>query len=194
MIDFDVQVNGADQLLPGGNMNLIWQYTAAQQESSLSFEKENTQVGYIEDGEFDYHTIGKTQDVDFASPVKWIGIRQRFFNTYLVAKNNFTSGKMEWVMPAPDQKIVMQSTSNMQLKLANGGASFSIYYGPADYHTLRKHDLKFEKLINLGQGPYAFVRPINRFVVMPVWDFIKGFVGNYGIVIALLTLFIRLLI
>jgi YidC/Oxa1 family membrane protein insertase len=196
MVDFDVQINGANQLLPDGTMNLIWQYTAAQQESSLTFEEQNTQIGYVEDGEFDYHTIGKRKTVDFNDgPVKWLGVRQRFFNTFLVAKNDFSSGKMEWVIPAPDQKIVMQSTSTMKVKLANGGnAGFSIFYGPADYHTLRKYDLKFDKLINLGQGPYAFVRPLNRFVVLPVWDFIKGFVGNFGIVIALLTLFIRLLI
>jgi YidC/Oxa1 family membrane protein insertase len=197
MLDFNVKLNGADQLLTGGVMNLIWQYAAAQQESSLSFEKENTQVGYVEDGEFDYHTIGRRNDVEFDAPVKWVGVRQRFFNTFLVAKDNFSSGKMDWVLPADGQKMVVQSTTTMQVKLPvqrDVNAGFSIFYGPADYHTLRKYDLKFDKIINLGQGPYAFVRPLNRFVVMPVWDFIKGFVTNYGIVIALLTLFIRLLI
>ncbi len=59
MLDFDVQLNGADKLLTQGVMNLNWQYTAAQQESDIEFEKQNTQVGYVEDGEFDYHTIGR---------------------------------------------------------------------------------------------------------------------------------------
>ena len=83
----------------------------------------------------------------------------------------------------------------VQLPVAsNGKAGFNLFYGPADFHTLKKEELKLEKLINLGQGPYAFVRPLNRFIVLPVWDFIKNFVGNYGWVIACLTLFIRLLI
>ena len=53
---------------------------------------------------------------------------------------------------------------------------------------LKKYDLKLDKLINLGQGMYAFVRPLNKYVVLPVWDFIKSFVSNYGWVIAFLTL------
>jgi YidC/Oxa1 family membrane protein insertase len=70
----------------------------------------------------------------------------------------------------------------------------NIYYGPSEYHILTKYDQKFGKMLNLGQGMYSFVRPVNRWVIMPVWDFLKSFVSSYGLVIALLTLFIRLLI
>jgi YidC/Oxa1 family membrane protein insertase len=195
MIDFNVQINGANKLLTQGIMNLTWQYKAVRQESDLSFEKQNTQVGFIENDEFDYHTIGRKSSVEFEKPVKWIGVRQRFFNTFLVAKNNFSSGKMEWTMPA-DDKTVVQSTANMQLRLPVGvtdSANFSILYGPADFHVLKKYDMKFDKLINLGQGAYAFVRPLNRFIVMPTFDFVKSFSGSLGIAIALLTIFIRLI-
>lgn len=195
MIDFDVQLNGADKLLEKGVMNLNWQYTAAQQESDIDFEKQNTQIGYVEDGEFDYHTIGRRSTVSFSKPVNWIGIRQRFFNTFLVAKNNFESGKMNWEVPSDEKKIVSQTVSDMRVEVpATGKVNFNIYYGPADYHLLQKYDLQMGKLINLGQGMYAFVRPLNKYIVLPVWDFIKGFVSNYGWVIAFLTLFIRLVI
>lgn len=195
MLDFDVQLNGADKLLEKGVMNLNWQYTAAQQESDIEFEKQNTQIGYVEEGEFDYHTIGRRSTVSFSNPVKWIGVRQRFFNAFLIAKNNFASGKMNWEVPSDEKKIISQTVSNMQVEVpATGKVNFNIYYGPADYHLLQKYDLQMGKLINLGQGMYAFVRPLNKYVVLPVWDFIKGFVSNYGWVIAFLTLVIRLLI
>jgi len=198
MIDFTVQMNGADKLLTQGNLNLTWQYQAAQQESDLSFEKQNTQVGYIMDDNFDYHTIGRRSSKDFDKPVKWIGIRQRFFNTFLVAKNNFSSGRMEWVIPPDTAKTVMQSIANMRLQLpvaSSVSAPLSILYGPADFNMLKKHELGFEKLINLGQGAYAFVRPINRFIVMPVFDFIRSISGSsLGLAIALLTIIIRLVI
>lgn len=195
MIDFNVQLEGADKLLSQGIMNLSWQYTAAQQESGISFEKQNTQIGYVEDGEFDYHTIGRRSSKEFSGSVKWIGIRQRFFNSFLIAKNNFSSGKIEWTIPADEEKIIAQATTNMQVPVSSSGkVEFSVFYGPADYHILKKYDLKLSKMINLGQGMYAFVSPLNRFVILPVWDFIKGLVNSYGIVIALLTLFIRLLI
>ena len=198
MIDFTVQMDGADKLLSQGNLNLTWQYKAVQQESDLSFEKQNTQVGYMEDGDFDYHTIGRKSSQDFNKSVRWIGIRQRFFNTFLVAKNNFSSGRIEWIIPADTAKTVMQSITNMriQLPITNSvSVPFSILYGPADFKMLKDHDLGFEKLINLGQGAYAFVRPLNRFVVMPVFDAIKSISGNsLGLAIALLTIIIRLVI
>ncbi len=197
MLDFNVKFRGGDKLFSNGTMNFIWQYTATQQESDISFEKQNTQVGYVEDGDFDYHTIGRRDDVNFDEPVKWVGVRQRFFNSFLISKNTFSSGKIEWVIPTDEQKRIVQATTNMQVKIpatAESEANFSLFYGPADFTTLRKYDLKLDKLINLGQGPYAFVRPLNRFVVIPVWDFIKGFVFNFGWVIAFLTLFIRLII
>lgn len=198
MIDFSVKMKGADNLLTGGTMNLSWQYTAAQQESSVSYERENTQVGYVLDDEFDYHTIAKTNDKVFDDKVKWVGVRQRFFFTILVAKNNFSSGKIEWNIPSStDTNIIVQSTTNLKVPVpvqSDAGADFSIYYGPSDYHGLKKYDLRFERLVNLGQGIYSFVRPLNKYFMLPIFDFIRGFVSNYGIVIALLTLLIRLLI
>jgi YidC/Oxa1 family membrane protein insertase len=197
MVDFAVDFASANQVLSQGLLNLSWQYTAAQQETDISYEKQNTQVGYVEDGEFDYHTIGKKSTVTFSKPVKWIGVRQRFFNSFLIAKKEFSSGSMEWVIPPDSTKQLARATSNLKLQLpadAKTTAEFSLFYGPADHDILKQYDLQMSKLINLGQGMYAFVRPLNKFVIMPVWNFIKGFVGNYGLVIALLTLFIRLVI
>ena len=194
MIDFTLQMDGADKLLTQGNLNLTWQYKAVQQESDVSFEKQNTQVGYIMDGDFDYHTIGRRSSKEFDKPVKWIGIRQRFFNTFLVAKNNFSSGRMEWIIPPDTAKTVLQSIANMKMQLpvaSSVSVPFSILYGPADFKMLKQHELNFEKLINLGQGAYAFVRPLNRFIVIPVFDFIKSLTVSMGLAIALLTIFIR---
>jgi len=195
MIDFNILVKGKEKLFDDTTMNLNWQYAAAQQESDISFEKQNTQVGYVEDGEFDYHTVGRRSDVNFSSPVKWVGVRQRFFNGFLIAKNTFSSGKMEWVVPPDEEKSIARVTTNMRVPVVGSGeVNLQLFYGPADNNTLKKYDLKLSKLINLGQGMYAFVSPLNRYVFFPVWNFFKGFVSNFGIVIALLTLFIRLLI
>jgi YidC/Oxa1 family membrane protein insertase len=197
MIDFNVQMNGGDKLLTQGTMNLTWQYTASQQESNISFEKQNTQVGYVMDDDFDYNTILRRSSKDLDKKVQWVGVRQRFFFTILVAKSNFSGGKIEWTVPPDDQKKILQSTANMKVPVpasASATIPFSIYYGPSDYHILKKYDMKFEKLVNLGQGMYAFVRPLNRFVILPIFDFMQRLVGSYGLAIALLTLFIRLLI
>lgn len=197
MVDFVILFNGADKLLTQGVLNLNWQYEAIQQEKDLSFEKQNTQIGYVLDGEFDYHTIGRRSDKQFSAPVKWIGVRQRFFNTILVARENFNSGKIEWNIPPDSAKTVVRSTAALRIETKGTPqvtVPLDVYYGPADYELLKKYDLQMGKLVNLGQGMYAFVRPINKYIVIPVFNFIKSFAGSFGLAIALLTLVIRLLI
>ncbi len=196
MIDFNVKMNGVDHLLQQGAMVVNWQYAAPQQESDISYEKQNTQVGYVKDGEFDYHTIGRKKSKSFEESVDWVGVRQRFFFGALTAKQKFTSGDMQWEIPADSAKMVVKATANMKLTVKPGAPSvipFSLYYGPSEYHILKKYDMKYEKLINLGQGIYSFVRPINKYLIMPIFDFFKGFAGSMGLAIALLTIFIRLL-
>ncbi|HMK19840.1 MAG TPA: membrane protein insertase YidC [Chitinophagaceae bacterium] len=195
MIDFNIKLNKANTFIDNETMNLQWQYRAKKQEKDLSYERTNSQMGYVMDDDFDYFTIGRRSDVQFAKPVQWVAMRQRFFNGILVAKDNFSGGKMEWNSPN-DSATVVQSTATLQhaIKGSDVTIPLSIYYGPSDFRLLKKYDKQMGKLVNLGQGIYAFVRPINKFVVLPVFDFFSRLVGSYGIAILLLTFVIRLLI
>ena len=194
LIDLSVNLSNASQLVDQGTLNLTWDYTAMQQESDFSYEKTNTQMGYVMDGDFDYYTAMRRSDKEFSDKVKWVGMRQRFFFAALVAKEQFAAGgSMNWTLP-DDSNIIVHSTAKLKAPLTTDGkAGFSMYFGPADYQQLKKYDLKFEKLINLGQGMYAFVRPLNKYVIMPIFNLFKG-LGNYGLAILLLTLIIRLII
>ena len=195
MIDFSVKLSKANSFLDNETLNLQWQYRALKQEKDLSYERTNSQMGYVMDDEFDYFTVGRRSDVQFNKPVEWVAMRQRFFNGILVAKNNFSGGKMEWTSPN-DSVTVVQSTATLQ-HVAKGTEvtiPLSIYYGPSDFRILKKYDKQMGKLVNLGQGIYAFVRPINKFIVLPVFDFFSKMVGSFGIAILLLTFVIRLLI
>jgi YidC/Oxa1 family membrane protein insertase len=68
-----------------------------------------------------------------------------------------------------------------------------LYYGPVDYDVLKKYNNGMEEMVNYGQGIFSFVKYINRYVVLPFFNFLSGFVSNYGLIILLMTLFIRLL-
>ena len=195
MIDFNIKLSKANTFVDNETLNLQWQYKALMQEKDLSYERTNSQMGYVMDDEFDYFTVGRRSDVQFDKPVEWVAMRQRFFNGILVAKDNFSGGKMEWTSPN-DSVTVVQSTATLQ-HAAKGTAvtiPLSVYYGPSDFRILKKYDKQMGKLVNLGQGIYAFVRPINKFIVLPVFDFFSKLVGSYGIAILLLTFVIRLLI
>lgn len=198
LIDLAIEMQGANQLLTQGFLNLGWQYEALKQESDIAYEKQNTQVGFMEDGNFDYFTIGNRNSVDFNKKVSWVGVRQRFFFAAVAHAQGFNGGQLNWTVPADSTGSVVRSVASLKLQLpveATASTRLNLYYGPSDYHILKKYDYEFDQLVNLGQGIYAFVRPLNKYVIVPIFDFMRQFsFGNIGLAIVLLTLIIRLVI
>lgn len=196
MIDWNVQMNGADKLLTQGALNLTWQSQPVQHESDAEYENRQTNICYYEDNDFDY-IMSKT-DRKFEKPVQWVSVAQQFFNITLYTKNSFASGDIKWIRNGDHKSgILGDVTTTLQTKVPLGSMAampLQLYFGPTDYEILKKQQApEMDKIVNLGRDFYAFVRPINKYIVMPVFDFFKGFIGSLGIVIALLTLFIRLL-
>lgn len=68
----------------------------------------------------------------------------------------------------------------------------ALYYGPNEFNVLKQYNLQMESIVDLGSGMFSFVKYINRYIIMPVFNFFAGFIHNYGWVIAFLTIFIRL--
>ncbi len=195
MIDWNIQMDGADRLLTQNSLNLIWQDEARQHEMDIATEKRETQVGFWIDNDYDYFTLARTSDKKFEKPLQWLSVKQKFFNTTLIAKNNFNSGEINCASHPDSTHIITKATANLKIILPAGRKAsipMQIYYGPNDYKILSSYNLGMQNLINLGQGIYAFVKYINKWIVMPVFDFFKKFIGSYGLVIALLTIFIRL--
>ena len=196
MIDWNIQMNGADKLLTQGAFNLIWQSQVMQREKDVVYERQHTNICFYEDGDFDY--ILSRDQKTFEKGVQWVSVAQQFFNVTLVGKNQFNSGNVSWVKQSADtSREIAKTTANLQAKLPLGALAnvpLQLYYGPNDYQILKQQAPEMDKIVNLGRDFYAFVRPINKYIVMPIFNFFSSFVGSLGIVIGLLTLFIRLLI
>jgi len=197
LIDWNVQLNGADKLLTQNAFNLQWQTRAIQHEKDAKYERRQSQVVFLQEDGYDYFNIFSKNEKKFDKPVQWVSVKQQFFNTTLIAQTKFDGGQIQWTHNADDtSNLITQATANFNTKLAGTGiatVSMKLYYGPNDYKILRNNGVpSMDKIINLGQGMYSFVRPINQFVIMPVFNFFRSFLGGLGLVIALLTIFIRL--
>ena len=197
LVDWNVQLAGADKLLTQNAFNLLWQTRAIQHERDSKYERQQSQIVFLQDDGYDYHNIFSKTERKFEKPVKWLSIKQQFFNTTLIAKDKFDGGQVQWTHNAEDTtNLITEATANFNKKISAGGMAIvpmQLYYGPNDYKLIRDNGVEsMDKIINLGQGMYAFVRPINQFVIMPVFNFFRSFVGSLGLVIALLTIFIRL--
>ena len=194
LVDFDLSIKGASQLLSNNTLFLTWQNRAVRQQKDLSYERQQSQIGYRENGDYDHNSATSSGSEEFKKPVNWVAVKQQFFTSALVAKNNFSGGTANWVVSS-DDKIIVSATANLRTQVTGADATIplAIYYGPTDYKTLKKYGNDMEDMVDLGRGMWAFVKYINRWIVIPVFDFLSRLTSNYGIVILLLTLFIRLL-
>ncbi|NCI49262.1 membrane protein insertase YidC [Sediminibacterium roseum] len=193
MLDWNVSLTGADKLLSQGQMNVNWHAETFQAEKQSDYERTQSNITFSEGGSFDY--ISAKTERKFEEPVQWIGMVQQFFNSTLIAKNSFNSGQVTWSRKTDSSKGLATADAAMQIKVPVAGSvsvPFQMYYGPNDYSILKKQAPEMDKIVNLGRDMYAFVRPINKYIIMNVFDFFAKFVKNYGWVVLLLTLFIRL--
>ena len=191
-VDWNIQMDGADQLLTNGQMNLLWDVHSYQQERTSVYERQMSNVCFSEGNEFDYISSKNTKT--FEKPVQWVGLIQQFFSTTIIAKDGFASGKVDWNRKIDSSNGLATMQSQLQTKVAGATVNIplSLYYGPNDFKILKSQAPEMEKIVNLGRDLYSFVRPINKYIIMPVFDFFGGFVKNYGWVVLLLTIFIRL--
>ncbi len=191
-IDWNIQLDGADQLLTNGQINLLWDVHSYQQERTSQYERQVSNVCFSEGNEFDY--ISSKTSRAFEKPVQWVGLVQQFFSTTLVAKDGFASGKVDWQRKTDSSNALATMQSQLQTKVSGAVVNIplTLFYGPNDFQILKTQAPEMEKMVNLGRDLYSFVRPINKFIIMPVFDFFAGFVSNYGWVVLLLTIFIRL--
>jgi YidC/Oxa1 family membrane protein insertase len=204
MIDFNVQIDGVNQLLGSNTLNLTWQNKAVQQQKDLSYERQQSQIAYRVDGDYNDKNIFSSNSKEFDKPLNWVAVKQQFFNSALIAKNNFSNGRIDWNAPSgdnikpEDKKTVVAATAILKIQVPGNSNKadipMALYYGPTDYKMLKQYGNDMENMVNLGSGIYAFVKYINRWIVLPVFDLFSKLTSNFGIVILLLTLFIRLMI
>ena len=196
MFDWNLGVKGADRLFTNNTVNMLWQVQSDQQERDIQTEKRETQLGlYGQDG-FDYFTMSDGLGKNWDDGLKWLGVKQKFFNTTIIAENGFSYADINCKMPDDSLKIVAQTTANLRTTFPASTAvnlGYRFYVGPNDFAILKQYKMDMEDMVNLGQGFYAFVKYINRWIVLPVFGLFEQYVGSLGLAILLLTLFIRLM-
>jgi YidC/Oxa1 family membrane protein insertase len=101
---------------------LNWHMKAEKLQKDVAYERQQSQIGYREQGEYDYTSALKDNSEEFKKPVNWISVKQQFFNTTLIAKNNFSSGTISWKAPVEtDTRSIVDATANMKLSVAESG-------------------------------------------------------------------------
>ena len=196
MVDLAINIKGAQDLFSQNAVNFIWQTEASQIEKDHRYELTQTHICYVKDNDFDFEYAGSGDNKEFSKPVDWISLKQQFFISALIAKNKFTSANVNWTVPKDtNSHYVARATTTAKYAISGNdpGIPLQFYYGPSDFNILKKYDNKMENIVPYGSGVFAFVKYINRYFLLPVFDFLQKNIASMGIVILLLTLLIRLI-
>jgi YidC/Oxa1 family membrane protein insertase len=195
LIDWNINMNGADKLLSGSVLNLAWRSQLKQIERSSQYERLQSNICFSEGNSFDYISVKNQRK--FEKPVQWLAMSRQFFNVALInKKSSFDNGNVNWQRSVDSSNVLGSADAALQMKVQSSASvniPLQLYYGPNEYHILKNAAPEMDYIVNLGRDMYSFIRPINKFVIMPVFDFFASFVSNFGWVIMLLTIFIRLI-
>ncbi|WP_103920255.1 membrane protein insertase YidC [Candidatus Venteria ishoeyi] len=198
MVDFDVRLVGMNEVLASNQnfLDLKWQFYVPGQEKGRKFEDQYSTIYFKhKDDEVDY--LSETKDDDSESiptKVKWISYKQQFFATTLIADNFFLNADINQNKTIDDPKYLKFYQSAIGVPFnnsSNESINMQFYFGPTHYTSLKKFDLDLEQMVPLGWGIFGWV---NRFAIIPVFNFLGSFISNYGIIILLLTILIKLVL
>ncbi len=197
MVDFNIKSQGLSTSLNSAQqITLDWSLDGYSHEKSIRYENQQTEMYYEKDDEdIDYLSVGGEDDAE-ESDVNWVAFKQHFFSAILITDKAFDNAKLTSVTLTKDEEIDTVFTKAFALKtplaLEAGEFNYNMdwYIGPNDYQILKEYDRNIKEVVNLGWGIFGY---INRLIFVPVFNFLQGFIGNYGIIIILLTIVVRII-
>ena len=196
MVDLDINLIGMENVLASNinYMNLEWQMHTPQTEKSKSNQDMYTgiQYQYTADNEVDYLSFTSDDDDKIKSKLNWVAFKQQFFSAILISNNGFEKPTHLVSKQNDNSKFVKNLYARFELPFLHKNKeqiNLKFYFGPNHYKTLAEFDQGFEELIPLGWGIFGWV---NKYVIIPIFDFLSKFGFNYGIIILLLTIIIKL--
>ena len=203
MLDYDVRFVNMNDILDRRTtqVEMKWVADLPRLEKGYKNERNYSTVAFRYAGEKGtVKTVGQRKESfreTYSTRMKWVGFQQQFFSAILVADNDFSSGTLVNKFYPEDNadRLLMQSGADMTMDLDARSADFSIpmhfYFGPNHFYTLKSYGQKFENIIPLGG---KVIGTISRFVIIPLFDWMSGFIRSYGLIILLLTLIIKIVI
>ena len=196
MIDFSIRSIGLSDVINSSNtINLDWSLDGYRHEKSM--KTENTMYSwyyYKTNDEVDYINPGKSEVIN---DVDWVVYKQHFFTSNLLTDTPFNNATVTSTDLVKNKEIDTIFTKRFELKtplaLTGGELNYNMkwFYGPSDYNLLKTYEgTDLDETSDLGWGIFGF---LNRTIFYPVFNFLKGIIGNYGLLIILMTVVVRLI-
>lgn len=199
MVDFNINAHNLNDVIASNTnfLTLYWGVDMPQLEKSRDFESRYTGVYYnFSNNDVEHLSLTADEKVDLPTSVKWVAFKQQFFSSVLIANESFPN---VLVSTTTNTTPGFLKTADAEISLPYSGKAIEkydmrFYFGPNSYPTLREYgkDIELPKLVDLG---WKWIAWFNRYVVIPIFNFLEANVTlNYGLIIFLLTLIIKLVL
>lgn len=205
-LDFQVKAHNLSGVLASNlnSLEMLWKQKLRQQEKGRKFESRYATLNYKYTSD-DVETMSESSDDEkkVSNRLQWVAFKDQFFSTVLVADGSFSSANLRSEVAASG-KYLKRYSADMSVAFDPTGSestSLSYLFIPNKYQTLKQYDKMFEeekgldmqlrRLLPMG---WALFRWVNEYLIIPVFNFFGRYVSNYGIVILLLTLVVKLVI
>ncbi|WP_425658816.1 membrane protein insertase YidC [Tenacibaculum ascidiaceicola] len=193
-VGFAVRSQGLNNTINSSQeINLDWSLKGFRHEKSLKTENMYSYYYYKADDEVEYLQMN---DDEVVSDIDWVAYKQHFFSSILTSDTPFSNATLKSVdFAGEDKDSVYTKTYGLKtpLALTNGELNYNMqwFYGPTDYNLLKSYKgTSLDEVADLGWGIFGF---LNRTIFYPVFNMLKGFIGNYGLIIILMTIVVRII-
>ena len=205
LVNIDVVQQGMQSIIPTSvaTMDMTWHQKMRRLEAGRVFEERNSGLYYMfPDGDVDNLSENSDDSEDLTQRVKWVSCKNQFFSAVLMSRSNFAAADLRSTILKENPDFIKEMdialTLDYSASLANP-ASFVMYLGPNSYPIMKEveknvfpeENMHLTKLIPLG---WPIFRWINTLIIIPVFTFLGSFISNYGIIILLLTIFIKIIL
>ncbi len=180
------------------SFDLDFSLTVPRMEKGYRNESQYSKIDYYFDGDKKPEEIGRGRNGSrrIDSKLSWFAFQQQFFSAILRSPGQFASGQLDlnFIPEGDESHDLMACAADMRCEFTPGPevkVPFEFYFGPNHFQTLKSYDLKYEKIIPLGGWLVGW---FTRYVIIPLFNFLHKYIGNFGIIILLMTIIIKIVV
>ncbi|TAL68918.1 MAG: membrane protein insertase YidC, partial [Bacteroidetes bacterium] len=200
MVDLSVTFKSMEGIIASNqnNITLDWRMYMPQQEKGRQNEENYSNVTYkYYQDDVTYLKLRQSKElekVDITTKLNWVAFQDQFFSSVIVSNDFFLNGSLSSTRTLASQKYIRYYTSEVGVPYnpaSSNSISMKLYYGPNSFTILKKEGLELEKLVFLGKNIIGW---INRFAIIPIFNWLNRFINNFGLIILILTIIIKVVL
>ena len=191
---------GMDGMIPQnvGSIDVDFDAVIPRMEKGYKNETQYSRLNYYfpDDNKPSSIGNGRKGDKRFNNNIEWFAFQQQFFSAIMRAPGNFSYGDFSIeFLPKEDKTDLMHCKAAIRTDITPGAGRidvpFEFYFGPNDYKGLKEYGHAYEKVIPLGG---RIIGVFTKYVIIPLFDWLSKFISSYGIIILLMTIFIKIVV